>query len=407
MENAVAVFRPELTTSNGCTAPVIYSRNIKVQKINFPIDNICTASFQPVVTIRNIGSSTITSLTITALVDGVVKSTSSWTGNLASFTNTEVTLNAVNGLTTGSHQLTIYTSNPNGAADENTSNDTTKSTIVFPPILSSPLKEGFEGTTFPPSGWAVSNPDGDITWARTTLAAKTGVASAYINNYDYAVNNEVDRLITPLFAVNGTDSSFLTFQLAAATYTDPGTPGNPFDTLQILITTDCGASYTSVYKKWGADLITRADKVNGLTTSFVPTSTEWRKDSVFLTPYLNGANTIQVVFKNTSNFENNVYIDDVNLYNIVINPFLKEKGILITPNPFTSSFVVQHYPNPATLKAIGVYNSVGQLISQRNFAVGTAPNYIGFDLPALQSGMYYVKIFYTDKTVTQKILKLK
>ncbi|MGE5106809.1 MAG: choice-of-anchor J domain-containing protein [Sphingobacteriales bacterium] len=407
MEAAVSVFRASLLTSNGCTPPVLLNRNIKTKKITYPVNNICTSSFQPVILIKNIGTDIITSLKITATIDGSANtSITNWTGSLGSLTELSVTLSNVTGVTTGSHQLTVYTSLPNGLVDEDVSNDTAKTTIVLPAVAQSPLKEGFENITFPPSGWTISNPDNGITWERTTRAAKTGLASVLIPNYDYASNDEKDLLITPLFPVQNVDSTFLTFQIAAATYTDPGTFGNPFDTLEVLITSDCGASYTSIYKKWGTSLITRADKVNGLQTSFVPSAAEWRKDSVYLSPYLTGLNTIQLVFKNTTNFENNIYLDDINLYNIVINPILKAKGLLVTPNPFNSNFVVQHYPNPSALKSIGVYNSLGMLILQRNFAAGAAPNYIDFNLAGQQSGVYYVKLFYTDKTVTQKILKI-
>ena len=406
MEAAVTLFRPELAASNVCTPPVLLNRNIIAKKIIYPVSNICTSSFQPVVLIKNIGNTTVTSLTITAVVDGgATTSTTNWTGSLPSLSQASITLNNVTGTTNGNHQLTVYTSLPNGLSDENVNNDTAKSNFVFPAIVQSPLKEGFENNVFPPAGWAVSNPDNDITWERTSTAAKSGLASALMANFDYVSNDQRDLLITPIFPVQNVDSTFLTFQLAAATYTDPGTIGNPFDTLEILITADCGASFTSVYKKWGSSLITRADKVNGLQTSFVPSTDEWRKDSIYLSPYLTGANNIQVVFKNTTNFENNIYLDDINLYNIVINPILKEKGLLITPNPFNSSFFVQHYPDAKTLKAIDVYNSLGQLISQRNFAAGTASDNIEINLSNKQTGIYYVKIFYTDKTVTQKILK--
>lgn len=407
METVLATLRPELLNANGCTAPVLLNRNVSAKRIVSPGPNICSSSFQPTLLIKNIGTETLTSLTITASVDGGAhSSTTNWTGSLPSLAEITIPLSTVSGLTTGNHQLSIYTTNPNGQADNDVRNDTAKTAIVFPPVLESPLKEGFENTTFPPTGWAVSNPDNGITWERTTNAAKTGTASVYINNYDYVDNDKSDLLISPLLNVAGVDSTFLTFQVAAATYTDPGTFGNPFDTLEVLITSDCGASYTSVYKKWGSELITRADKVNGLQDPFVPTSTEWRRDSVNLTPYIGGVNNIQVVFKNTTNYENNIYLDDINLYNIVINPILKEKGLLITPNPFNSSFVVQHYPNPVTLKGIVVYNSLGQIVSQRNFAVGSASNYIPFDLSGFQSGMYYVKVIYTDASVTQKIIKV-
>ncbi|HET9056889.1 MAG TPA: M43 family zinc metalloprotease [Chitinophagaceae bacterium] len=405
MEAAVNAFRPGLLTSNGCNTPVLLNRNIIAKKITYPVTNICTTNFQPTVVIKNIGTATVTSLKLTALIDGNNAGTTNWTGSLASLAQTIITLNPVSGAVTGNHELTIYTSMPNGSNDEDVTNDTTKSNFVFPNIVQSPLKEGFENNSFPPAGWTLSNPDNYITWERTTAASKSGAASAFINNFDYSSFEEKDLLITPLFPVQNVDSTFLTFQLAAATYTDPGSIGIPLDTLEVLITADCGASFTSVYKKWGKSLVTRADTVNGLQTPFIPTASEWRKDSVYLSPYLNGLTNIQVVFKNTTNYENNIYIDDVNLYNIVVNPILKSKGLLVTPNPFTDRLIVQHYPNPSTLKAIAIYNSLGQLVSQRNFALGSASTYIEFNLSGMQPGLYFVKIFYTDKQVTEKIIK--
>lgn len=407
MEAAISVFRPQLLNSNGCSPPVLLNRNIKTKKITYPVNNICSPAFQPIVLIKNIGTAAVTSLKLTATIEGgAAVSTTNWTGTLTSLSQISITLSAVTGVTTGSHQLTVYTSVPNGLADEDVTNDTAKINIVFPVIVQSPLKEGFESNVFPPNGWTIANRDNDLTWERTTTAAKSGIASALMPNFDYAANDEKDLLITPIFPVQNVDSTFITFQLAAATYTDPATFDNPFDTLEILVSTDCGASFTNVYKKWGKSLVTRTDTINGLQTAFIPAANEWRKDSVYLSPYLSGATNMQVIFKNTTNFENNIYLDDINLYNIIINPILKEKGLLITPNPFNNNFFVQHYPNPVSLKSVAVYNSVGQLILQRNFAVGAAPNFIEFNLANRQSGIYYVKIFYTDKTITQKILKI-
>ncbi len=50
--------------------------------------------------------------------------------------------------------------------------------------------------------------------------------------------------------------------MAAAVVTDPKTTGTEFDTLEVMVSRDCGATYTSLYKKAGKDLITRSETVS-------------------------------------------------------------------------------------------------------------------------------------------------
>ncbi len=59
------------------------------------------------------------------------------------------------------------------------------------------LNEGFEGTTFPPTGWSVINLGDANTWVRATANMRTGVACASIM-YSTAAHN--DYLITPQLA---------------------------------------------------------------------------------------------------------------------------------------------------------------------------------------------------------------
>ncbi|WP_315824768.1 choice-of-anchor J domain-containing protein [Paraflavitalea speifideaquila] len=226
---------------------------------------------------------------------------------------------------------------------------------MFSPVDPS-LTEGFEGNTFPPQGWDIVNPDSYLTWEKVTGIAKTGNASVVIKNLQYEQNGPKDYLRLPLVNIGTADSAFLSFQVAAAVATDPSTAGNVWDTLQVLVSTDCGNTYTSLYKKWGGSLITRKTPI---TTSFVPNSTEWRKDSVNLTSYI-GSGPIMVAFLNSSEYENNIYLDDINLYKVQINPNLKEKGVLVSPNPTSGALTVQFYPNPTNLKGIAIYNVAGQ-----------------------------------------------
>ena len=59
------------------------------------------------------------------------------------------------------------------------------------------LNEGFEGATFPPTGWSVINLGDANTWVRSTSYMRTGVACAYIA---YTATAHNDFLVTPQLA---------------------------------------------------------------------------------------------------------------------------------------------------------------------------------------------------------------
>ncbi len=165
------------------------------------------------------------------------------------------------------------------ATDENTSNDAITLTFQYNVPLSPPITQGFEGSAFPPAGWDIINADQSITWERVTGVGKTGNAAVVIRNFDYVANGRKDYLRLPVVSIANVDSAYMTFQVAAAVVTNPKTTGNPFDTLEVLVSKDCGATYTSLYKKAGSDLITDTGVVS---TAFKPAANEWRKDSVNL-----------------------------------------------------------------------------------------------------------------------------
>ncbi len=128
------------------------------------------------------------------------------------------------------------------------------------------------------------NPDSYLTWERVTGVAKTGNASVVMRNLQYEQNGPKDYLRFPLVNIGTADSAFLSFQVAAAVQTDPSAAGNVWDTLQVLVSTDCGNTYTSLYKKWGNSLITRKTAITTFFCAYC--SAEWRKDSVDLTAYI-------------------------------------------------------------------------------------------------------------------------
>jgi hypothetical protein len=412
METALSVYRPSLLSSNGCQPVILQNYDAQLRTVNQPVQRLCTAAFTPQVTIKNRGSQNLTSLQISAKIDNGPATSTSWTGSLTTYNTTVVNLANLTA-TPGTHTLTVYVSNPNSNADQDRSNDTLQITFqYFDPItFTSPLapspvteyRESFENNSFPNGGWDIVNPDNAITWQRVYVASKSGSASMRVDNFNYDHIGERDDLRMPSVKISSQiDSAFLSFQVAAAAYSDLSTAGNNWDTLQVLVSTDCGQTYTSVYKKWGKALVTTTAAV---TSEFIPSSTEWRKDSVNLANFIGNDNLV-FAFRNITGYENEVYLDDINLRTVTINPNLKAQGFLVTPNPTTGNINVQFYPQPTNLKGIEVFNGMGQQIAQVTVIKDGANNSYTFDLSHYQSGTYIVRAVFTDRVVTRKVIKL-
>jgi hypothetical protein len=89
-----------------------------------------------------------------------------------------------------------------------------------------------------------------------------------------------------------------------------------------------------------------------------------------------------------------------------VNPNLRASGFLVTPNPTTGTIAIQFYPQPANLKAIQLFNDIGQQIAQIDVVVGQANSRYNFDLGRYPRGMYTVRTVFTDRVITKKIIKL-
>lgn len=396
----INLYRPTLLTSNGGTPVALKNLDASITSINGLRTRICNTSVPLSVTLRNRGIATLTSADIFASVDGGAAVVTHWTGSLVSLASAAVNINTIN-VTQGTHNLQVYVTNPNSGADQYNVNDTLNFSFAYNPPVSPPLTEGFEGSVFPPAGWDIVNPDNAFTWEKATGIAHTGNASVVMKNFDYQSNGPKDYLRLPLVNISSADSAFMTFEVAAAVQTDVNTTNNVWDTLEVLASTDCGVTYTSLYKHWGRNLVTHQGTVAG---EYIPTSDEWRKDSVNLTPYIN-AGPVMLAFLNTTEFENNIYLDDINVYSMNINPILKEKGFLVTPNPTTGMISVQFYPDPVGLRGIAIYNMLGQKVAEQLFDGTRSRSTYNFDLAGYASGVYIVQVVTDGKKYVKKIIK--
>ena len=110
------------------------------------------------------------------------------------------------------------------------------------------------------------------------------------------------------------------------------------------------------------------------------------------------------MFRNINNKGNNTFLDNINMYSLTLPAKLKQDGYLVTPNPFSGGFTIRHYLRPVDLRGIQITNAAGQLIWERKYS-GNAVSNIPVDLSRLASGVYNVKMIYTNRVITQRLVK--
>lgn len=401
MRNSLETQRTSLLFSDGCQPVNLLPNDASILSVTRPSGYLCDVSQTPSVVLKNRGSAPLTNVVIRYTVGNGAPVSYNWTGNLASLAQTTVALPAFN-VAQGSFEFKVYTHLPNGVADQQADNDTATSSMAYAAPAGYPAAEGFEGTAFPPAGFTIVNPDRGLTWQRTDYGSGSG-HSVVLRNYFYDVNHATDDLLGPLMSPPGSDSVKLIFDIAAATTTPVNTPDNMWDTLEVLLTFDCGVTFEPTgYKKWGETLITRRTPADA---EFYPAAGEWRKDTVELTHIVKGR-PFRVAFRNTSNWENNVYLDNIQLLTSPVHPDLREKGILIWPNAFSERFFIEFLQWPEDLRGIAVFDAMGRQVYRRE-SLQRSGNRVTIDLVNAANGVYFVKLFYSQQVRTYKIVKAK
>ncbi len=308
MVSAINQYRPGLLNNGKCGTPQP-TEDAGIESISAPSGNICSNSFIPVVVLKNFGTLPLSSCVINYFFDSNAPSSFNWSGNLSPGATTTVTFSAMTSIG-GIHSFTANTSSPNGNTDNNTSNDqATGSFSNSVTGLSMPFSEGFEGA-FLPSGWILNNPDGSTTWEKYTVGFNSS-SSAYMANFNYNASGQADELISPAIDLSIGSNPKLTFSVAYRLYTNPASSPNYSDTLEVLLSQDCGMTYTSIYKKFLTALTTVTPTYS--TSEFFPSGAgSWRLETVPLANFSSSTNAI-FKFRHVTDYENNLFLDNINI----------------------------------------------------------------------------------------------
>jgi hypothetical protein len=222
------------------------------------------------------------------------------------------------------------------AGDGNATNDTASTFFGAQiPISSYPYIEKF---TPPVVNWVTG---GTFNWALAVVTGAGGASpdTAALANF-FSIASGYSFLASPLFnlpstlSANGSGGVFLSFHVAYRTY------ANEDDSLKIYVSTDGGMTLTGpVFAKSYASTPSLAT-LGPSTTSFVPgAATHWRHETVDLSAYA-GMNNVVLVFWGVSDFGNNCYVDNVQVYrsNDVISQVVSGPGVVNGPQGVSVNF---------------------------------------------------------------------
>lgn len=367
---------------------------------NVSVGNVTTASCNTdlngaTFTVTNQGSTTVTTLTINQQLDNGSITQTPWTGTILSGANQVFTLANETGITPGSHTMKAWVTDVNGNGILTpVGNMAQKVFNVFGTPVSGPIFNDFASTTFPPTDWILDNYESSLGWSRQTASAGGGQGSARFNSY-LIPNGGIRDFYLPRTDISGITNPILSFDVAYAQYSSEN------DRLAVSVSTDCGASWNTIYNKAGSTLKTAP----ATTSSFTPTSSQWRSELVDLANYAT-ANDIIFRFRGTSNYGNNIFVDNINInYSTVsIDDQNNINGILVYPNPSTDKAWIGLTLSEKQTVSVALINQLGATIQHLQFGDLTAGSHtLPIQTDALAVGIYHVMITTGNTTSVHKL----
>jgi len=131
-------------------------------------------------TLKNLGTNTLTGVSLNISINGGTTTTTSWTGTLTTGNSTTITFGNKS-FSNGLSNIKAWTSNPNSSGDGNKTNDTTSSKYVL--IKQFPYQNSFESVDL--GNWIQPTTD-NMDWTRysgKTPSSLTGPSASYDGTY--------------------------------------------------------------------------------------------------------------------------------------------------------------------------------------------------------------------------------
>jgi hypothetical protein len=391
--------RWNLAHSNAANGNASY--DLMINDISYPLLHIPNYTFNPVISIRNLGNATVNAFTVHTYLDGVFLGSTLWSGNLSPNAIITLTLPSIT-VGPGPHLLQLVVNHPSDAFRQN---DTAFARFSTPYMCD--FSSDFESDTLPNANWDIINPDFEgnsntvgnqgnaFTWARNVKPFIIGSSgnptfAAYVNNYYYASANpssggpKTDTLESPYIALTtAVPPITLSFDVAYAPYN-----ATNCEDLEVWISTDYKATWNRIYRKSCNMLNTTGGNA---TNEFYPNSaTRWRTETVNLNSY--AGQVIILRFANISRYGNNLYIDNVSVTSANCVPFSTNQTLLAAsfslPSRLKIRWLIPESTDSLLLQILPPNHSQWKTIWYGPFV---PENQV--DVSALEEGDYFIRLY--------------
>ncbi len=350
----------------------------------------CSASLTPSILFRNTGKNILQTIEFTYGTGGNA-TTYTWNGALDPFEHALIQLPAV---TTGSglQTLSVTSSNVNNGETEITTLNNTAELQVFvaETALTLPYAESFEGNI---DAWTNAKTYHFGEWYVDSEVASDGSNS--ISNFNsififYNTGYE-EHIRSPKLDLSSSDAPSMSFDVAYnfTKYTPPYFTADVLfaDTLIVSVSTDCGQTFTELFKKGGKELATVKEPIlnplNVQSGFFNPKSDEWRREAINLSAY-KASNEAIIQFTYKSALGGNIYIDNVKFDRALgTESKAAQSNVSIFPNPANSNVFIEF----GSEQSIQIYDALGKLVY-----TGTAKKQLELNVQNWVSGVYHVRL---------------
>ena len=355
----------------------------------------CAGNYQPTIILKNVGTEIISGGMINWSLDGGGGGTSIWNGTLMPGAQTYITLTPAT-LTSGTHEIIASFSPTGNFIERDLLNNSRVAHIFVQPTVELPFAESFENNDFSQNNWLPFNYDNSKTWDTTHTAGLTNsLYSARMPFLSYTNRKQFDDLITPVMNVPATaDSLFLRFDLGYRFRS-----ASLSDTLDIAVSGNCGASWTSIFHSGGQSLAS----VDTLWTNFRPIkASHWDFYKFDLLPLATNG-SVMVRFRAINGSGTNLFLDNIGIYSDA-----DPTGIQ------TPDFTAEVFPNPANEwlnirlaqtsagAQLHLIDLQGRIVQQSSISKGMSQGQMS--LNGLSKGIYFLRIQSANAATVKRIV---
>lgn len=384
----------EIYEEAGSICPLAESDiDASIWNTNFPVSQPCgvgvAGSITPEVFFINNGFDALTNLTFKTYVNGTLENTDNITGNYDSYETDWVTLSPVEVLGTDEVTVTVETTGDSNA-DNNEQTVPFNFMAIGGVVATTPLVNDLSSDDLTTDGWAFVDVANDGSWIGWFDQGENDADGSMFFYFYFAPSGQVERFISPSMDLSGMTNAYCNFAYTKANYANGA--GN--DKLEIQVSTNCGASWSTVWSKAGAAL----DTEPATNSNWAPTGAEnWASASADISQWA-GQEDVLVSFTGTSDYGNNLFIDNINISNIANNVAeqVETFNTGVYPNP-TNNIVTINAERNTT---VTIYDATGKLVetSLMNNPVQT------ISLKQYGTGLYMVQLSHNGNTATHRVM---